>query len=138
MQAIALLIGQINSGRAEVENEFTRAVTREGNRAAQALMDEIFETRPGFAWRGLGVIPESALKIRPHLAAFDAEERFPVPYREVPDPKSCLCGAILRGLKEPRDCALFGVACTPASPVGSCMVSSEGACAAYYTYGRHG
>ncbi len=138
MQAIVLLIDQVNSGRAEVENEFTRAVTREGNRAAQTLTAEIFETRPSFSWRGLGEIAYSALKIRPRFSAFDAEERFSLPYRDVPDPKACLCGAILRGVREPRDCTLFGGACTPATPVGSCMVSSEGACAAYYTYGRHG
>ena len=136
MQAIRMLVRQVNDGRAEVENEFTRAVTEEGNLKAQALMAEVFELRSEFEWRGLGVLPHSALKIRPRFAAFDAEARFGLGYRPVPDHKSCDCGAILRGVKTPRDCKLFGTVCTPETPMGSCMVSSEGACAAHYTYGR--
>jgi len=136
MQAIRMLVRQVNEGRAEVENEFTRAVTEEGNLKAQALMAEVFELRSEFEWRGLGVLPHSALKIRPRFAAFDAEARFGLGYRPVPDHKSCDCGAILRGVKTPRDCKLFGTVCTPETPMGSCMVSSEGACAAHYTYGR--
>lgn len=137
MQAILMLIRQVNEGRAEVENEFTRAVTREGNVKAQALVAEVFELRKSFEWRGMGSIPYSALKIRHDFAPFDAERRFGLDYRAVPDHKACECGAILRGVKEPRDCKLFGTVCTPENPIGSCMVSSEGACAAYYTYGRH-
>ncbi|WP_303787235.1 hydrogenase formation protein HypD [Azovibrio restrictus] len=137
MQAILMLVRQVNEGRAEVENEFTRAVSREGNKKAQALVAKIFELRPEFEWRGLGTVPDSALKLRPEYAAFDAELRFPLPYTPVPDHKACECGAILRGVKEPRDCKVFGTVCTPETPLGSCMVSSEGACAAHYTYGRH-
>lgn len=136
MQAILMLVRQVNEGRAEVENEFTRAVTPEGNRAAQAVMDEVFELRESFEWRGLGELPASALKIRERFAAFDAERRFALDYHTVPDHKACECGAILRGVKEPKDCRIFGSVCTPETPVGSCMVSSEGACAAHYTYGR--
>ena len=137
MQAILMLIRQVNDGRCEVENEFTRAVSRDGNLKAQNLVAEVFELRRGFEWRGMGTIPYSALSIRKGFAAFDAEKRFDIAYRAVPDHKACDCGAILRGVKVPRDCKLFGVVCTPENPIGSCMVSSEGACAAYYTYGRH-
>jgi hydrogenase expression/formation protein HypD len=136
MQAILMLVRQINAGRAEVENEFTRAVTRDGNRKAQALIAEIFELRDSFEWRGLGEVPYSALKIRPAFAAFDAEQRYDLRYVPVPDNKACECGAILRGVKKPQDCKIFGTLCTPENPMGSCMVSSEGACAAHYTYGR--
>jgi len=137
MQSILMLIRQINAGQAEVENEFTRAVHRDGNPKAQSLMAEILEPRPAFEWRGLGSIPRSALRINAAYGDFDTERRFPIPYRAVADHKGCECGAILRGAKEPRDCRLFGTACTPENPVGSCMVSSEGACAAHYTYDRH-
>jgi hydrogenase expression/formation protein HypD len=137
MQAILMLVRQVNEGRCEVENEFTRAVTRDGNLAAQKLVSEIFELRTEFEWRGLGVVPYSALKIRAEHAAFDAERRFDLRYRPVADHKACECGAILRGVKHPRDCKLFGTVCTPENPVGSCMVSSEGACAAHYSYGRY-
>ena len=136
LQAILMLVRQVNEGRAEVENEFTRAVTPEGNRSAQAVMDEVFELREAFEWRGLGTMPHSALRIREAYRDFDAEHRFDLAYRAVPDNKACECGAILRGVKAPRDCKIFGTVCTPENPVGSCMVSSEGACAAHYTYGR--
>lgn len=136
MQAILMLVRQVNQGRAEVENEFTRAVTREGNRAAQALVSQVFELRTSFEWRGLGEVPYSALKIRPAFERFDAEKRFGLVYCSVPDHKQCECGAILRGVKKPTDCKLFGTVCTPENPMGSCMVSSEGACAAHYSYGR--
>jgi hydrogenase expression/formation protein HypD len=136
MQAILMLVRQVNEDRAEVENEFTRAVTREGNLKAQNLVAEVFELRREFEWRGLGLVPYSALKIRREFSEFDAELRFPLAYREVADNKACECGAILRGVKRPWDCKLFGTVCTPESPMGSCMVSSEGACAAHYTYGR--
>jgi hydrogenase expression/formation protein HypD len=136
MQAILMLVRQVNEGRAEVENQFARAVTREGNLAAQRVVAEVFELRECFEWRGLGEVPYSALKIRAGYAAFDAERRFGLAYAPVPDHKSCECGAILRGVKRPQDCKLFGTVCTPESPMGSCMVSSEGACAAHYSYGR--
>ncbi|HZV54312.1 MAG TPA: hydrogenase formation protein HypD [Rhodocyclaceae bacterium] len=137
MQAILMLVRQVNEGRAEVENEFTRAVTRDGNLKAQNLVSEIFELRREFEWRGLGLVPYSALKIRQEYERFDAEKRFPLGYRSVADNKACECGAILRGVKRPQDCKLFGTVCTPENPIGSCMVSSEGACAAHYTYGRY-
>ena len=136
MQAILMLVRQVNDGRCEVENEFTRAVTREGNAKAQALVAEVFGLRRTFEWRGLGEVPYSALRLKEGYAAFDAERRYGVADRSVPDHKACECGAILRGLRHPADCKLFGSACTPENPLGSCMVSSEGACAAHYTYGR--
>lgn len=136
MQAILMLVAQVNDGRAEVENEYIRAVTREGNRAARGVVAEVFETRPSFEWRGLGEVSASALRLRDAYAAFDAERRWSLPYRPVPDHRQCACGAILRGQKEPSDCKLFGTVCTPETPMGSCMVSSEGACAAHYSYGR--
>jgi len=136
MQAILMLIRQVNDGRAEVENEFTRAVTAEGNLKAQALVAQVLELRSSFEWRGLGDVPGSALKIRPEFIAYDAEIRYGLEYRGVPDNKACECGAILRGVKRPQDCKLFGSVCTPENPMGSCMVSTEGACAAHYSYGR--
>jgi len=136
MQGILMLVRQINQGRAEVENEFSRAVTCEGNLAAQDLVSQIFELRESFEWRGLGEVPYSALKIRPTYAQWDAEVKFDLKYQSVPDHKQCECGAILRGVKRPQDCKLFGTVCTPESPMGSCMVSNEGACAAHYSYGR--
>jgi len=136
MQAILMLVRQVDEGRAEVENEFTRAVTRDGNAAAQAVVAAVFELRPSFEWRGLGEVPYSALRIRPAYSRWDAERRFGIEYKSVADNKACECGAILRGVKTPVDCKLFGTVCTPATPMGSCMVSSEGACAAHYSYGR--
>ena len=136
LQAILMLVRQVNEGRTEVENEFTRAVTPQGNLNAQAVMDDVFELREAFEWRGLGTMPLSALQIREKYREYDAEHRFSLAYRSVPDNKACECGAILRGVKEPRDCKIFGTICTPENPIGSCMVSSEGACAAHYTYGR--
>jgi len=136
MRAIQMLIHQINAGRAEVENEFTRAVSVDGNPKAQALVQQVFELRERFEWRGLGSVPASALRLRPEFAAFDAEIRFNRPYLAVPDHKACECAAILRGEKRPEQCRIFGTACTPDTPIGSCMVSSEGACAAHYSYGR--
>jgi hydrogenase expression/formation protein HypD len=136
MQAILMLVRQINQGRAVVENEFTRAVTRDGNAAAIKVVAEVLEMRDSFEWRGLGEVPNSALKIRAQYAQWDAERKFDLHYSQVPDHKQCECGAILRGVKRPTDCKLFGTVCTPESPMGSCMVSSEGACAAHYSYGR--
>ena len=137
LQAIRMLIRQVNEGRAEVENEFSRAVDRDGNLKAQRLVAEVFELRKLFEWRGLNVLPYSALRIRSEFAEFDAEKRFSLAYTPVPDHKGCDCGAILRGVRRPADCRLFGTVCTPENPVGSCMVSPEGACAAHYTYGRY-
>ena len=136
MQAILMLVRQLNEGRAEVENEFSRAVTRDGNLKAQLLVAEVFELRRVFEWRGLGLVPYSALRIKAQYADYDAELRFQVPTVSIADNKACECGAILRGVKRPQDCKLFGTVCTPDNPVGSCMVSSEGACAAHYSYGR--
>lgn len=136
MQSILMLVRQVNDGRFEIENEFTRAVTRDGNRKAQALVAEVFELRDSYEWRGLGSLPQSALRIRPELAAWDAEAKFGLSYAPVADHKACECGTILRGEKRPADCKLFGTVCTPETPMGSCMVSSEGACAAHYNYGR--
>jgi hydrogenase expression/formation protein HypD len=136
MQATLMVIRQLNEGRHEVENEYVRVVTREGNLKAQALVAEVFELRPSFEWRGLGEVPYSALRIKDAYAELDAEKRFAVTTRKVRDAKSCECPSILRGAKKPTDCKLFGTVCTPENPIGSCMVSSEGACAAYWTYGR--
>jgi hydrogenase expression/formation protein HypD len=136
LQAIRMLVAQVNQGRAEVENEFIRAVSPHGNQLAQDLMAQVFELRETFEWRGLGSMPSSALRICEAYREFDAEHRFQLDYRTVPDNKACECGAILRGVKTPSECQIFGTVCTPENPVGSCMVSSEGACAAHYTYGR--
>jgi len=136
MQSILMLVRQLNDGRSEVENEYARAVTRDGNAKAMALTAEVLELRPSFEWRGLGTLPDSALRLRERYAAWDAEKKWSIPYEPVADHKACACGEILRGLKKPSDCKIFGTACTPESPVGSCMVSPEGSCAAYYAYGR--
>lgn len=136
MQSALMLVRQLNEGRHEVENEYTRVVTREGNQKAQALIAEFMELRRTFEWRGLGMVPYSALKIKRAYADFDAEKRFSMPTINSTDVKGCECPRILRGTKKPFDCKLFGTVCTPDNPMGSCMVSSEGACAAYWSYGR--
>ncbi|MGE5152863.1 MAG: hydrogenase formation protein HypD [Bdellovibrio bacteriovorus] len=136
MQSTLMLIRQINAGRAEVENQYTRAVTEEGNAKAQSLMAEVFALRETFEWRGLGFLPKSALRLADAYEDLDAERRFPVEVAPAREVKGCECPAILRGVKEPTDCKLFGTVCTPDNPMGSCMVSSEGACAAYWSYGR--
>jgi hydrogenase expression/formation protein HypD len=136
MLAIRMLVQQLNSGRACVENEFTRGVSREGNRKAQSLVAEVFELRPNFEWRGLGELPYSGLRLKATYASFDAERRFAIEVRPVPENAACQCSGIIRGVKKPTDCAIFGTACTPRNPIGSCMVSAEGACAAYYKYRR--
>jgi len=135
-QAIFMLIRQINEGRAEVENQYIRAVTRDGNVKAQAEVAAIFETRESFEWRGLGWLPQSALQLRPEFIRYDAERRFGLDVKPAKDNPACECGEILRGAKAPRDCKLFGTLCTPDTPMGSCMVSPEGACSAHWTYGR--
>jgi len=136
MQSALMLIRQLNEGRYEVENEYTRVVTREGNTKAQSLVAEVFELRRVFEWRGLGLVPYSALRLKEAYAALDAEKRFDTPAIAASDVKGCECPSILRGVKRPVDCKLFGTVCTPENPMGSCMVSSEGACAAYWSYGR--
>jgi len=136
MQAVVMLVRQINEGRHEVENQYGRAVRTEGNERAKADVAAIFELRKSFEWRGLGVVPYSALRIKRPYAAFDAERRFGLEYVPARDNPGCQCGAVLRGLKHPTDCKLFGTVCTPENPMGSCMVSSEGACAAHWTYKR--
>jgi hydrogenase expression/formation protein HypD len=136
LQAVLMLVRQINEGRAEIENEYRRAVSEEGNVKALAEVDDIFELRESFEWRGLGEIPQSALRLRDAYAEFDAERRFEVVTQQARDNPACECGDILRGVKRPQDCKLFGVACTPETPMGACMVSSEGSCAAHWAYGR--
>jgi hydrogenase expression/formation protein HypD len=136
MQSVLMLVRQLNAGRATVENQYTRAVTREGNPRAKALVAEAFELRRSFEWRGLGTVPYSALAIRERFAAFDAERRFGLAYERARENRACECPRILRGAAKPTDCKLFGRQCTPQTPIGSCMVSDEGACAAYYKYGR--
>jgi hydrogenase expression/formation protein HypD len=136
MYAILMLVRQVNEQRAEVENQYIRAVRADGNRVAIDLCDEVFELRDSFEWRGLGEVPKSALKLRDAFAFYDAEQRFAIETQQAEDNPACECGAILRGQKKPADCRLFGTVCTPETPTGACMVSSEGACAAHWTYGR--
>ncbi len=136
MQATLMAIRQLNEGRHEVENQYARVVTRDGNIKAQNLVAEVFELRRSFEWRGLGEVPYGALKIKQAFSGLDAEKRFALDCPSVADVKGCDCPEILRGVKKPTDCKLFGRVCTPDNPMGSCMVSSEGACAAYWTYRR--
>ncbi|MDQ2727967.1 MAG: hydrogenase formation protein HypD [Actinomycetota bacterium] len=136
LEAVAMLLTQISQGRCEIENQYKRVVRDEGNPRALAILSEVFELRPHFEWRGLGFISQSALKLRPDFSAFDAELRFSVPGVRVADPKACQCGEVLKGVIKPWECKVFGTACTPETPIGTCMVSSEGACAAYYNFGR--
>ncbi len=137
LQAVALLLRQLRDGRAEVENQYGRVVRYEGNPAALAALEQVFTVRDDFEWRGLGAIPHSGYRIADAFADWDAENRFEVPGARIEDPKACRCGDVLRGMAKPFECSVFGTACTPEKPLGTCMVSSEGACAAYYAYGRH-
>lgn len=132
LQSILMLVKQMREGRAEVENQYSRVVPAEGNIPALHAMNEVFEVRPFFEWRGLGFISQSALKLRPEFARWDAEARFQVESVRVTDPKAAQCGEVLKGVLKPHQCKLFGKECTPEHPVGALMVSSEGACAAYY------
>jgi hydrogenase expression/formation protein HypD len=136
LHAVAMILRQLRDGRCEVENEYTRVVRPEGNPYAEAAIEETMELRETFEWRGLGWIEQSALRIRPELAAWDAEARFALPSRRVDDFKACRCGEVLVGAIKPTECKVFGTACTPERPLGACMVSSEGACAAAYQYAR--
>jgi len=137
LQSVLMLIRQLNQGRYEVQNEYTRAVSREGNRIARNLIAAVFEIRSEFEWRGLGTVADSALKIREEFSDHDAEKRYDISQIQIPEVKGCECRFILRGLKEPVNCKLFGTVCTPETPVDSCMVSADGACAACWSYGRY-
>jgi hydrogenase expression/formation protein HypD len=136
LQSVHMLLSQIREGRCEVENQYSRVVRDEGNPQAIALLGEVFELRPHFEWRGLGFISQSALKLNAEYANFDAELRYDMPGIRVADPKACQCGEVLKGVIKPWECKVFGTACTPETPIGTCMVSPEGACAAYYNFGR--
>ena len=136
LQGVSMLLAQRRQGRCEVENQYSRAVPAEGNARALDVLAEVFELRPHFEWRGLGFIPNSGLRLNDAYADFDAERRFEVPGVRIADPKACQCGEVLKGAIRPWECKVFGTACTPQTPIGTCMVSSEGACAAYYNYGR--
>ncbi|MDT4939711.1 MAG: hydrogenase expression/formation protein HypD [Pseudonocardiales bacterium] len=136
LQSVHMLLAQIREGRCEVENQYSRVVRDEGNPQAIALLSEVFELRPHFEWRGLGFISQSALKLNEKYSSFDAELRYEMPGILVADPKACQCGEVLKGVIKPWECKVFGTACTPETPIGTCMVSPEGACAAYYNFGR--
>jgi hydrogenase expression/formation protein HypD len=134
-QGVYLLLAQIAKGEARIENQYSRSVKPQGNTVALRLMEEVFE-RTDAAWRGIGVIPGSGLRIREQFGNHDAEKSIPVVLKESREPAGCLCGLVIQGRKLPSDCPLFAAQCTPRSPVGPCMVSSEGSCQAYYKYGR--
>lgn len=141
LQAVAMLLeqftsGEVAAGRAAVQNQYARVVRTDGNLAARALLDRVFSVRDTFEWRGLGWIERSGFGIAPAYESWDAEARFTVPGERVPDPAACECGSVLTGRIKPWECRVFGTACTPATPIGTCMVSPEGACAAYYNFGR--
>lgn len=138
MESVLRIVRQINDKKAFVDNQYARAVSREGNLKAQALIDTYFEKRGHFRWRGIGDIPKSALKLKAQYAHLDAEVVFDAVLPKIPldDHKLCICGDILKGKSKPFDCKVFGKGCTPSKPMGSCMVSSEGACAAYFKYGK--
>jgi hydrogenase expression/formation protein HypD len=133
--SILMVLRQIKEGRAEVENQYARIVPEAGNSAALQAVAQVYELREFFEWRGLGSIDHSGVRLRERYAAFDAERRFAVPNAKIADPKSCQCGEVLKGVLKPWQCKVFGSACTPQTPLGALMVSSEGACAAYYQYG---
>jgi len=136
LQSVHMLLQQLVDGRCEVENQYARVVPWDGNPLALTAIDQVMTLRPHFEWRGLGFISQSALRVRDSYAAFDAERVFDVPGVRVADPKACQCGEVLKGVLKPWECKVFGTACTPETPIGTCMVSSEGACAAYYNFGR--
>ena len=136
LQSVFQLLLQLKEGRCEVENQYARVVPWDGNPRALRVIGEVMELRPHFEWRGLGFISHSALQVREAYSRFDAERIFDVPGVRVADPKACQCGEVLKGVLRPWECKVFGTACTPETPIGTCMVSSEGACAAYYNFGR--
>jgi hydrogenase expression/formation protein HypD len=135
LQAVEMLLKQIAAGRSEVENQYGRVVPHQGNRAALTALSRVFEVREYFEWRGLGSIDYSGVRMRDSYAPYDAEQRFSLPNLKIADPKACQCGEVLKGILKPRECKVFGTACTPETPLGALMVSSEGACAAYYRFG---
>ena len=135
VQGVYQAVVALEEGRHGVENQYSRAVTREGNLPAQRLLAEVFEVCDR-AWRGIGVIPDSGYRLREAYARYDAERRYDVGRITAHESPECIAGAILRGLKKPHECPAFGTRCTPDRPLGAPMVSSEGACAAYYSYGR--
>ncbi len=134
LQALIMILRQLREGRARLENQYRRAVPWEGNPAALNVLEEVFEERPHYEWRGLGSLARSALQLKPAFAAWDAEAQHAVPGIQIADPQEAKCGEILQGLRKPRECPLFGEQCTPEHPIGALMVSSEGACAAQYKY----
>jgi hydrogenase expression/formation protein HypD len=136
LEAISMLVAQLETGRAEVENQYVRSVTRDGNSPAQKIMREVFEVCDR-KWRGIGFIPQSGLRLRSEYATYDAEKIFALLDKTVEEPAACISAQVLQGLKKPTECAAFGKACTPETPLGAPMVSAEGACAAYYRYRRH-
>ena len=138
MEAILMIVRQFNENRCELEIEYKRSVSYDGNLKAQALIENYFEKTSLFKWRGLGNVPDSGYKLRPEFSDIDSEKIYAdiLPNEEIEDHKLCICGDILRGMAKPDECTIFGTACKPNSPMGSCMVSSEGACAAYYKYGN--
>jgi hydrogenase expression/formation protein HypD len=135
VEGILMIVGQIASGESRIENAYPTVVKEEGNPRAIALLNEVFEPADAY-WRGIGILPASGLKLRERYRAFDAEDRFHPESTGIAEPDLCSCGDILRGVKIPTECPLFGTGCTPDSPVGPCMVSTEGSCAAYYKYGQ--
>jgi len=138
MQSISMIIKQFLENRCELEIEYDRLVSYDGNKKAQELIEKYFEKTDLFKWRGLGNIAKSGLKLKDEYKAYDAEIIYKdiLPIEEIEDHKLCICGDILRGMAKPMECTIFGTACKPTTPIGSCMVSSEGACAAYYKYGN--
>jgi hydrogenase expression/formation protein HypD len=136
LQSLWMVLKQIAEGRCEVENQYTRIVPESGNVPALAAVNQVFELREFFEWRGLGSIDHSGVRMRREFAAFDAERKFTVPNLQIADPQACQCGDVLKGLIKPHQCRVFGTECTPEKPLGALMVSSEGACSAYYQYGR--
>lgn len=135
LQCVDMLAGQVEKGQSKVEIAYKRGVRPEGNRQALKLMEQVFEPAPA-RWRGIGEVADSGLKLREKYRRFDAEANFELKPGPPVEPAGCICGDILRGVKTPSDCKLFGKACTPENPVGPCMVSSEGSCSAYYLYGE--
>jgi hydrogenase expression/formation protein HypD len=136
LEGVFMTVRQLEAGEAHVENQYARVVRREGNPPAMALIDDVFEICDR-KWRGVGTIPQSGYRLREKYRQFDAEQRFQVAAIETQESSECISGEVLRGLKKPHDCPAFGTRCTPRTPLGATMVSSEGACAAYYAYGRH-
>jgi len=136
LQGTLMTVCQLEAGRAEVENQYSRVLNRSGNQAAQNIVSNVFEVSDR-NWRGVGAIPSSGYRLRAEFADYDAEKRFDVQRIDTREPANCISGEILRGIKKPHDCPAFGTACNPQHPLGATMVSAEGACAAYFNYGRH-